>query len=482
MNRTEEYQALLAELNDLPPALDQTVVRAEARAQKSRKTRRTVTAAISSFAGIAAAFVLLVNISLPFAHACGKIPFLRELAQAVSLSPSLSAAVENEYVQPIDQTKSDVGVTMTVRYLIVDQRQMILFYTLSAEDPSLYLECYPALRPAEGADALPEYGLSYNGYADQDPDTLRSMTVIFTDDDSPLPEDFILDATIKVNLDAMGTATEIDTDNEDKKSTSSIYAPTVDDVPNEETVATLSFPIHVDLSQVQDAHIYEVGQEVTLDGQTITVERLEVYPTFMQVVLSDHEENTAWLIALDFYLTDNRGRTYGQSDGITAIGSADSPFWPIHRVDSSYFSDAKSYTLHITGATWLDKDADTVTLNLEDGTSSPLPDIIQGYEYEPDGDGYAFCFYLPENANRNLLDHRYWDSQGQEGYILSMGFMTQSPSPSALSSLSDGLDPDQTYATESFRVDDYTDSQITFGLSYSRQTDLDSPVTLPISE
>ncbi len=468
MNRSEEYEALWAELNDLPPALDQTVARAEARTQKARRTRRGVTAALSSLAGVAAAFVLLVNVSLPFARACGKIPFLRELARSVAFSPSLSAAVENEYVQPIDQTQSAGGVTMTVRYLIVDNRQMILFYTLASDDPELSLECYPDLHPADGAADLPEHGLTYGGYPNDDGKTLRTITVVFTDAGSAFPEDFVLNARIR----ATGVK---EAHTGDQAPAASIY-----DRPareEEQELVTLSFPLHVDLSQIKAERVYEVGQDVTLDGQTITVERLEVYPTFMQIVLSDHEENTAWLVGLNFYLEDQAGNQYEQSGGITALGSPDSPFWPIHRVDSAYFTNAGSYTLHITGATWLDKDLSSVTLDLETGESSPLPELIQDFEFERSGDGYRFEFYLQAN-NRALFDHTCWDSQGVRHDIPIVSFTTRSAND--LEDTPDGVDQTPTYSTESFLVEHYTDTEITFGLSYTRQTTLDTSVTVDI--
>ena len=40
-----------------------------------------------SVAAVFAAFVLLVNLSTPFALACGKVPVLKELAAAVAFSP-----------------------------------------------------------------------------------------------------------------------------------------------------------------------------------------------------------------------------------------------------------------------------------------------------------------------------------------------------------------------------------------------------------
>ena len=78
-------------------------------------------------------FVLLVNLFPPFARACGSVPVLRELALAVAWSPSLSAAVENEYVQPIGKSQTENGITATIEYVIVDQKQVNIFLTLKGE-------------------------------------------------------------------------------------------------------------------------------------------------------------------------------------------------------------------------------------------------------------------------------------------------------------------------------------------------------------
>ncbi len=446
MNRTEEYNALLAGLNTLPPALDQTVDRALARRAKKRRTRRSVAAALSSLGGIAAAFVLLVNFSLPFARACGKIPFLKELAQAVAFSPSLSAAVENEYVQPIDQTQKANGVTMTLRYLIADNQQMILFYTLKSDDPTLRLDCYPRLRPAEGDGPLPGPGLSYGSPKEED--SLRSIEIIFTGAGRTLPERFLLDAEIRVSESRTADARADD------------------EAPDRgELVTTMTFPVSVDLSQIQAERVYDLNQDVTIDGQTITVERLEVYPTCMQIVLANHEENTAWLTGLDFYLTDSQGREFGREGGITAIGDPDSPFVPIHRVESAYFTDASGYTLHITGARWLEKDLDRVTLSLETGEADRLPESITGCQVERVRENcYDVRFITPYETSMPA-NSIYWDSRGQEGCTNGYSWTRDENGTSV----------------QELRLKDYHDIMVTFQLSYSRWTEFDAPLSVPLN-
>ena len=93
MNRTEEYKALLAELKATPKELESTVAKAMNRRNTSQKKWRIFGTSIGSLAACFVGFVLLVNLSVPFARACGHIPVLADLAKAVSWSPSLSAGI-----------------------------------------------------------------------------------------------------------------------------------------------------------------------------------------------------------------------------------------------------------------------------------------------------------------------------------------------------------------------------------------------------
>ena len=77
MNRNEEYQMLLSQLEqETPTALDACVEKARDRARR----RRGWGASLASLGGVAAAFVLLVNTSVPLPwpvpkfQVCGKLP------------------------------------------------------------------------------------------------------------------------------------------------------------------------------------------------------------------------------------------------------------------------------------------------------------------------------------------------------------------------------------------------------------------------
>ena len=129
MNRMEEYQALLSELERPVPELERTLDRA-----KARRRRRAILKPLAGLATAAAVFVLLVNCCAPVAYACAQVPILRELAELLRFNQSLSAALEHDYGQMIGQEQTENGITARVEYLIVDQKQVNVFYSVTGRD------------------------------------------------------------------------------------------------------------------------------------------------------------------------------------------------------------------------------------------------------------------------------------------------------------------------------------------------------------
>ena len=151
MNRNDEYNALMDSLETTPPALEYTLARARAKRSAAKKRNiRAVFAPLGSLMALCLVFVLLVNVSPSFAYAAGRVPLLRELAKAVAASPSLSAAVENQYVQPIELEQTDSGITARVEYVIVDQKQLDIFYTLRS-DSYFAMDATPEIKSADGS-------------------------------------------------------------------------------------------------------------------------------------------------------------------------------------------------------------------------------------------------------------------------------------------------------------------------------------------
>lgn len=387
MNRMEEYKAMTEAMAQPVPALDAVLDRAYKR--KRSKTRKSLLRTGAAVAACFAVFVLLVNFCAPVAYACSKVPGLRVLAEAVTFSKSLTDAVENEYVQPIALSETKHDITASVEYLIVDQKQVNVFYRL--ESP-VYTEmhAHPDILDASGTTGLP-CAFSIGGI-DEENDELRTLCIDFIDENVPesLMVKFLVDAS------AQG-------------------------VPGAEE--EFAFVLEFDPEFTATGKHITVGQTVELEGQLITVTDIEVYPTHLRVNIAEAEDNTAWLKDLEFYIETDFGMIFEPvSSGITATGSENSKSMMSYRADSTYFYEAESLKLVITGAKWLRKDMEKVYVNLESVQSGPLPEGTEFISAEKENGGWTLTFrvaYQEDEPVYQLIGHTYYDIEGNEYEIHS---------------------------------------------------------------
>lgn len=401
MDRQMEYKALLAELETPPPALAYTVQRAQARAKKHCFSRRFGFSA-GTLATALLCFVLLVNLMPTFALACSRVPVLRDLAEAVSWSSSLHAAVEHEYVQTIAQEQTKNGVTARVEYVIVDQKQLNIFYTLRSQTYD-HLEVYPYICALDGT-ALEGYSLG-NGEFGIPNGELRSITADFMNSDMPDG----LRLTLKV-ADFSRSVSE----------PAEVYPNDHLEVIEHEDpafVAEFTFDLRFDARFTTQGQSIPVGEAFTMDGQTLILRDAEIYPTHIRLNFDGDETNTAWLVALDFYLENERGQRFDTvSNGISATGSVGSPMMDSYRCESDFFANSQHLTLHIIGARWLDKDLERVKLDLDTVTADMLPEGVTFHQAERKENGYLLTFSAPkrEGFSYSIWDSSWWGEAGEK--------------------------------------------------------------------
>ncbi len=403
MNRKEEYEALLLELQQTPAELEHTVERAWKRKKAAGRTRRAWLASCGSIAACFTAFVLLVNLSVPFARACGNVPVLRELAKAVAWSPSLSAAVENDYVQPIGQTQTENGVSATVEYVIVDRKSLHVFYTLEFDDGlgDVYADYdYGEIHGWSG-DA---------GSARLESGELNELGIDFVEQDVPDTLELTLRVYARGGDDGAAPAEEIwDGD--------ALFEAPAREAPD--YLAELSFQLEFDPCFTAQGQILPIDAEFTLDGQSFTLTEAELYPTHLRLNLhADPDntawlhlrlnlhadpDNTAWLAGLDLYLENEHGERFEQSlNGISATGDPDGEGFGTFWLDSPFFSRGQQLTLHITRAKWREKEGPETRLDLAAGTAEHLPEGVRFLGAERYPEGWVVSFADPPHHPRQM--------------------------------------------------------------------------------
>lgn len=373
MNRNEEYLELMKELEENTPDLRVSV-------RKARNRRSRAAFVYRPLAGLAACFalfVLLVNFSAPVAQACAKVPFLRQLAEAVTFSQSLSDAVENDYVQQLNLVQESNGVTAKIEYVIVDRRQVNIFYRLESEEHA-YMYASPRVYNKEGTEEEP-CGWA-TPIADVPNDQLRLITLDYNEEAVP--------DNLQLKL--------------------YVYADPNGSTGKEFRIAEFTFLLEFDPDRIAEMKVYPVNQTVTMDGQSITITEIQVYPTHLRMLVAEASGNTSWLKTLDFCIETENGRFESTKRGVTASITEDG--LTAYRADSLYFYDAKDIRVVITGAWWLRKDMEKIRIDLVTGETDVLPE------------GVTLVPQDAENAMRPVMLHVHGYSEVLQPIMLTMTY------------------------------------------------------------
>lgn len=388
MNRMEEYQTLLQELEPIPAQTQGCVARAVARRNRSRRVWRP----LGSVAAVLAIFIGLVNLSPSVSAACMEIPLLDKLTEAVLFSHSLQAAVENDYVQPLGLEQTKNGVTVRVEHVIVDQKQVNVFYSVTS-DEHLWLTERLDLLDVEGNS--PQCAVVTGDYRVQQ-GQLRHVTVDFAQGTVPSQLRLLVDV-MEVSNDQVEPSKE--------QWDSSIQR---------EALASFDFLMSFDPTFTQQGRVLYPGVSFTLDGNTFTVAELGVYPSQIRIRLEEAPENESWLESLHFYLElDDGTRMEPGGNGISAYGDSETRSMTTYLAQSSYFSQADRVRLVITGADLLDRQFGRSYVNLQTQQAENLPTGWEFISAEESADGWELRFLRPDDGVSHTMGFDgFYDSAG----------------------------------------------------------------------
>ena len=452
MNRREEYEALILKLEDTPEMLETIAERSLKREMTSQKKRRILGIPAASLAACFLGFVLLVNAFPTFARACEEIPILGDLARAVNWSPSLSAAVENEFVQPIGQSQTVNGITATIEYLIVDQKQVNIFFTLDGDYENL-AGALPKFQPEQECSTVTSDFL-------QPPGSLLHYTLDYGEKDVPEGFTITFGVTTYVEPEFIEPPEPLEDTWEgmfrQEEDTGDVF------------LAEFTFDLEFDPDFTAKGEMIPVHKDFVLDGQILTVDTVEVYPTHVRVEIEGAAENTAWLKGVGFYLENERGERFEPiSNGISATGDPDSPAMLSFRLESPYFADSQHLTLHITQVEWLDKELDRVRIDLKREYMDRRIEGVELLEAEERDDGWLLTFKvrrIKENHSFSVFSHRFYDAEGKE-------YDSHSNASSWI---------DEEHFESILPLPDYHDGAVWLEPHFSHRTDCNPTITVPV--
>ena len=205
-----------------------------------------------------------------------------------------------------------------------------------------------------------------------------------------------------------------------------------------EILATFTFELHFDPTYTEQGAVIDVGETFLLDGQSVTLTEAEIYPTHLRLNFDYDPANTAWLTELNFYLENERGERFnGIVNGISATGNPDDPSTDSVWLDSPYFSTGEHLTLHVTGASWIDKGQERVKVDLAKGMIEDPPQGVRLEWAEKRNAGWVVSFSAgarwEKTMHYQIWKNRFYDEDGTAHDINQSG---ASSSPMILGEIS----------------------------------------------
>jgi|GEM_PF-523747 len=405
MNRHDEYKNLLNTLEDVPARMTSLSPKTKPRVRR-HKCIKAVTAPISVFVAVFLCITVMVNISPTVAHALERVPILNQIAAAVNFSPSLSAAIEHEFIQYIGMQQTMGDVTVRVEYIIVDQRELNVFYTLHSSVWPNVREWRPSFLNADGTHTQ---AVVFSGSLSDHQDDVRRVTLNFFDIDMPGHLIFMLE--VLYSKDDSNVAVQA--------MPAPIPAPRQDHawVPDDqENIITFIFELEFDPLFTEKAERVVLHYDFIMDGQRLTLTYVDIYPTSMRIHLEADAGNTAWLQSIAFYAIDEQGRRFDSiTNGITAFGQYGTRMMQTHVLNSPFFAQSEALTLVITEVTWLDKEMERVRVDLVSAEAESLPEGVAIDFMRFDGDSWHLSFAVQaraENHSHSVFRQDFYNEAG----------------------------------------------------------------------
>ncbi len=302
-----------------------------------KKKKRNWIWIATSVAAFVLVFVGVVNAFPNAAVAMNDVVGLKELVQLVTVDESMKACLENEYAQYIgeEQVMRD-GHYSKVYYVVADKTHISIFY--KTDVPYKGVE-YHHFANAFCDDGSPIASIWTVNSFETDIEDLYELRITFLDE---LEED-MLPESIQMVIDF-------------GKTWDGGYA-TEEGGFIQQPEATVTYEIKLDNVFFVESVVYENPQEVEIDGQKISFECVEVYPTRTRLVFYGKEENTKELLGLHAVLLDQKGNEYQplleQEGGQYLNDESDLNITKQYQdFDTSFFSKANTFQVEIRGVWW----------------------------------------------------------------------------------------------------------------------------------
>lgn len=328
----------------IPAEIDLAIFQGVQKAQQIRLRRKRLWryGATLTASALLIGFFFSIRLSPVVAAYVSHIPGMEKLVELIRDDKGLQRAAEHQMVQNIEASVQEGQISFHVDEVLMDERRMVIFYTLEHEQPDHVL----SLDKIELMDVSGQSwgsGISWGSSMDKGSKTKNRVDVTLTEKDV-VPDQLQLQVIVAVDQTAL-------------------------DVP-----IKVAFPIDKAKYSAHKEIVYEVNQVVTVDGQRFTIDKITAYPTQTEVSIQFDPANTKHIFDFDqLALVDEQGHTYSfWGNGVPYTRDGEDVV--IYNLESIYFTQPEQLFLQAKQIRALDKEKRHVTIDAHSGTLLSQPD------------------------------------------------------------------------------------------------------------
>lgn len=308
------------------------------KARNERLVKKTKLRKRSSWSIVIAAILLItfitsVSVSPVFANKVASIPGMERIVALMQQNRGLTAAVDNDFYQPLNLSQEKDGITVTLDGVIADNKGMVIFYSVRTEDMDVSSLELKHLR-------------------------LWSRT------------------NIKFSFEIINSTLPLTPNSGDKVFSGSEHIEKVLNdknlswaigLKNGEKIVTFNIPFTYEKMEVESKNIV-VNKEVEIEGQRFKVKELIVDPIRTLVKIEENPNNTKKLLARPFdelELIDEKGRKWSALPGNAYKPLPKSNIWVVPLKESFYFYDPQKLSLSFGKVSAMDKEEAYILIDTE---------------------------------------------------------------------------------------------------------------------
>ncbi|QUG40152.1 DUF4179 domain-containing protein [Psychrobacillus sp. INOP01] len=361
------------------------------KAKKEQTLKRTKIIKRSSWSIVIAAILLIsfvtsISVSTVFANKIASIPGMERIVALIQQDRGLTAAVENDFYQPLNLSQEKNGIKVTLDGVIADKKGMVIFYSVRTEDIDVsslelkYLQLWSGMNT--------RYGLELMNYVF--PLTPKSDSKVFSGSEHIQTVPYSKDLSWKIGL------------------------------KNGEKIEHFKIPFTYKKMNVESKNIL-VNKDVQIEGQNFKVKELIVDPIRTVVKIEENPNNTKKLLARPFdelELIDEKGRKWSAIPGNAYKTLEEGNFWEVPLKESFYFHEPKNLTLTFGKIAAMDKEEAYILIDTgsKKFIEKPAQSIFSNLQVKDNR--VSFTINIDKDYDMNMVGFiKFTDADEKEFYI-----------------------------------------------------------------